>query len=226
MTEIRLGTWSRIQFAIWISGSQAIRHRRRIRRNRPLRRPTGVAHDGAQCMLLNMSADTFLASTPAVDKVPIVQTGCAQVLDNVEAALRWFRLVRPDDIHATLSSSPAPLSQRMPTGTHRFSHQQRSFHRMEKSRSRTRLSSKRWSAWKSAIRHTFTFRNRQLPICEEVQTSGRCLRGRRRMLDVLGEVAKRYDAGSLGATFALVVERELKSLRFRDRRERKRHDHE
>ena len=169
---------------------------------------------GVRVYAPNMSADDSLLQHPLLTKFRLYKLDDAQVLDNVEAALRGvgFRLVRADDIHATLSSrsrpslpereehtelSPeaTPLKQIGGEEQEQNPPLVEALERMEE-RYPTYIHVQK-SAFRSARKC-----KRQVDASEVAE-----------MLDVLGEVAKRWkeNAGSLGATFALVVERELKS---------------
>ena len=161
----------------------------------------------------NMSADDSLLQHPLLTKFRLYKLNDAQVLDNVEAALSGvgFRPVRADDIYATLSSrsrpslpereehielSPETIPLKQLGGEEREQKPPlvEALERMEE----------RYPTYIHVQKSAFKFARkckRQVDVQEVNQ-----------MLDVFGEVAKRWkeNAGSLGATFADVVQRDLK----------------
>lgn len=162
---------------------------------------------------LHPSSDDSLLQHPLLTKFRLYKLNDAQVLDNVEAALGGMgvRLAHAEEISETLSSRSRPP---LPEGqTHGDT--------LPENEASNRVSEEA-KEQKPPLVEALERMQERYPTYVHVQKSAsrsarKCKRQVdrqevERMLDILGEVAKRWkeNAGSLGVTFAAVVQRELK----------------
>lgn len=161
-----------------------------------------------------LDTNTTLLHHPLLTKFRLGKMNAAQVLDNIEAALGGLgvRVAQADDVLSSLSSRSRPVlpEAEMPTPSTTKTEQNDTFE-INKSEPQPPLVQvldrvqQDYPTYvhvqKSAFRSARKCK-RQVDVSEVAE-----------MLDVFGKVARRWkeNAGSLGATFALVVERELKS---------------
>lgn len=161
-----------------------------------------------------LDTNTTLLHHPLLTKFRLRKMNAAQVLDNIEAALGGLgvHVAQADDVLSSLSSRSRPVlpEAQMPTPSAIETEENDAFG-INKSEPQPPLVEvldriqqdypTYLHVQKSAFRSARKCK-RQVDVAEVAE-----------MLNVLGKVARRWkeNGGSLGATFALVVERELKS---------------